>query len=71
MHSQRKFPSRMFDVVQVRAGKKFLPHAVRFGKRYYERRKYSKGMYAGAGAGAGYYAGSRMSHHTHHYPNSE
>jgi len=43
----------------VRAGKKFLPVAIRFGKRYYQRRKYSKGMYAGIGAGAGYYAGSR------------
>ncbi|CAF4176061.1 unnamed protein product [Rotaria magnacalcarata] len=40
----------------VRAGKTFLPHAARFGKRYYQRRKYSKGMYSGAG----YYAGSNM-----------
>jgi hypothetical protein len=46
-----------------------LPHAVRFGKRYYQRRKYNKGMYAGIGAGAGYYAGSRMgSHHGNYYP---
>lgn len=45
---------------QVRTGKTFLPHAVRFGKRYYQRRKYNKGMYAGIGAGTGYYAGSRM-----------
>ncbi|CAF1487220.1 unnamed protein product, partial [Adineta steineri] len=50
----------------VRAGKKFLPHAVNFGKRYYQRRKYSKGMYAGMGAGAGYYAGSRMNNHNNH-----
>lgn len=42
-----------------------------FGKRYYQRRKYSKGMYAGMGAGAGYYAGSRMNHHGHHYQNSK
>ncbi len=48
-------------LIKVRAGKKFLPHAVRFGKRYYQRRKYSKGMYAGVG----YYAGS---HHGHYYP---
>ncbi|UJR33713.1 hypothetical protein I4U23_021142 [Adineta vaga] len=55
----------------VRAGKKFLPVAVRFGKRYYQRRKYSKGMYAGMGAGAGYYAGSRMSgHHGNQYPDN-
>lgn len=55
----------------VRAGKKFLPVAVRFGKRYYQRRKYSKGMYAGIGAGAGYYAGSRMGtrYYGQQYPN--
>lgn len=53
-------------IIKVRAGKKFLPHAVRFGKRYYQRRKYNKGMYAGMGAGTGYYAGSRM--HGPHYP---
>lgn len=28
-------------------------------------------MYAGAGAGAGYYAGSRMNHHGHYYPNEQ
>ncbi|CAF3236412.1 unnamed protein product [Rotaria socialis] len=49
----------------VRAGKTFLPHAVRFGKRYYQRRKYNKGMYAGAG----YYAGSNMNRNNYgnHY----
>ncbi|CAF0780943.1 unnamed protein product [Rotaria sp. Silwood1] len=46
--------------VWVRTGKKFLPQAVRFGKRYYQRRKYNKGMYAGIG----YYGGS----HHHPYP---
>lgn len=57
---------------QVRTGKTFLPHAVRFGKRYYQRRKYNKGMYAGMGAGAGYYAGSHMNnHHGHYYPHSK
>ncbi|CAF0725661.1 unnamed protein product [Adineta ricciae] len=55
----------------VRTGKKFLPYAVRFGKRYYQRRKYQKGMYAAAGAGAGYYAGSRMNgHHGNYYPDN-
>ncbi len=44
-------------ITKAGAGKKFLPQAVRFGKRYYQRGKYNKGMYAGAG----YYAGS------HHY----
>ncbi len=58
----------MLLFIQVRAGKKFLPHAVRFGKRYYQRRKYNKGMYAGMGAGAGYYAGSHMSHQDQYYP---
>lgn len=58
--------------MQVRAGKKFLPVAVRFGKRYYQRRKYNKAIYAGAGAGAGYYAGSRMNqHHGNYYPNNQ
>ena len=46
-------------IIKVRTGKKFLPYAARFGKRYYQRRKYNKGMYAGIGAGMGYYAGSR------------
>jgi hypothetical protein len=55
-------------IVKVRAGKKFLPYAVRYGKRYYERRKYNKGMYAGMGAGAGYYAGNRMNQHGDYYP---
>ncbi len=54
-------------IIKVRTGKTFLPHAVRFGKRYYQRRKYNKGMYAGMGAGAGYYAGSRMSNHHGNY----
>ena len=61
----------MIVLIKVRAGKKFLPYAVRYGKRYYQRRKYSKGMYAGMGAGAGYYAGSRMNDHNRYYqPNS-
>ena len=55
--------NRILLFIKVRAGKTFLPHAVRFGKRYYQRRKYNKGMYAGIGAGAGYYAGSRMNNH--------
>jgi hypothetical protein len=55
-------------ILQVRTGKKFLPHAVRFGKRYYQRRKYNKGMYAGVGAGTGYHAGSQMNHHGQYYP---
>ena len=55
-------------IIKVRAGKKFLPYAIRYGKRYYERRKYNKGMYAGMGAGAGYYAGSRMNQQGDYYP---
>lgn len=61
-----------FFILKVRAGKKFLPYAVRFGKRYYQRRKYSKGMYAGMGAGAGYYAGSHMHRYgSNHYYHSK
>jgi len=46
-----------------------LPAAARFGVRYYQRRKYNKGMYAGMGAGAGYYAGSHMGgRYGHHHP---
>jgi hypothetical protein len=48
------------SIIKVRTGKKFLPAAARYGKRYYQRRKYNKGMYAGMGAGTGYYAGSHM-----------
>jgi hypothetical protein len=58
--------------IKVRAGKKFLPVAFRYGKRYYQRRKYNKGMYAGigagAGAGAGYYAGGQMDQNGNYYP---
>jgi hypothetical protein len=50
-------------IIKVRAGKKFLPQAARFGKRYYQRRKYNKGMYAGVG----YYAGSHAGGHHHGY----
>jgi hypothetical protein len=57
--------------IKVRAGKKFLPHAVRYGKRYYERRKYNKGMYAGMGAGAGYYAGSQMNRPDRYYSSDD
>lgn len=58
-----------YALYQVRTGKTFLPHAVRFGKRYYQRRKYNKGIYGAAGAGAGYYAGSRMHHgYNRQYP---
>jgi len=41
-----------------------LPHATRFGKRYYQRRTSNQGMYASAG----YYTRSRMSHQGHYYP---
>lgn len=59
-------------MIKVRAGKKFLPHAVRFGKRYYQRRKYSSGMYAGMGGGMGYHAGSHMhGYHRPYYTNSK
>jgi hypothetical protein len=50
-------------IAKVRTGKTFMPTAVRFGKRYYQRRKYNQGLYAGAG----YYAGSHMGGH-YHYP---
>jgi hypothetical protein len=55
-------------IIKVRTGKKFLPQAVRFGKRYYQRRKYNKGMYAGIGAGAGYHAGSGTGYYGGRYP---
>ncbi len=51
-------------ILKVRTGKTFLPHAARFGKRYYQRRTYNQGIYASAG----YYTGSRMSHQGHYYP---
>ena len=62
----------IITIIKVRTGKKFLPHAVRYGKRYYQRRKYSSGMYAGMGGATGYYAGSRMhGHHGPYYTNSK
>jgi hypothetical protein len=65
------FDISIFVIIQVRAGKKFLPYAVRYGKRYYQRRKYNKGMYAGMGAGTGYYAGSRMNNQEYDYPDNQ
>jgi len=45
-----------------------LPAAARYGVRYYQRRKYNKGMYAGMG----YYAGSRMGgHYGHNHPHGK
>lgn len=66
----QEISTRVFIWIKVRTGKKFLPTAVRFGKRYYQRRKYSQGVYAGIGAGAGYHAGSHMHHNQYggYYP---
>lgn len=53
--------------VWVRSAKSFLPHAARFGKRYYQRRKYNQGFYGGMGSAVGYRAGSRMYYHPYGY----
>lgn len=36
-------------MIKARSSKQFLPAAARFGKRYYQRRKYNTGVYTGIG----------------------
>ena len=55
------FFTYQFFILKVRSGKKFLPHAARFGKRYYQRRKYSQGGYRGVV----YYPIVTHHHHPH------
>ena len=71
LSSRTCMPSTAILFIKVRAGKKFLPVAVRFGKRYYQRRKYQKGMYAGIGGVAGYHYGSRMNQQDRYYQNGK